>query len=80
MVYQTTLTKKGQIVIPKKVREMLGLKPAQKLTIEVSPDKKEVRLKPEPDIIDLAGKYKFKKTIPADKIRDEFLKKYAGRF
>jgi len=76
MVYQTTLTKKGQIVIPKKVREMLGLKPAQKLTIEVSPDKKEVRLKPEPDIIDLAGSIKPKKVISALKTRELFEKNY----
>lgn len=76
MVYQTTLTKKGQIVIPKKVREMLGLKPAQKLTIEVSPDKKEVRLKPEPDIIDLAGSIKPKKVISALKARELFEKNY----
>ena len=76
MVYQTTLTKKGQIVIPKKVREMLGLKPAQKLTIEVFPDKKEVRLKPEPDIIDLAGSIKPKKVISALKARELFEKNY----
>lgn len=34
----------------------------------------------EPDILDLAGKYKFKKVMSALKVRELFEKNYDGRF
>lgn len=34
MSYQTTITRKGQITIPKKIRESLKLKEGEKLEIE----------------------------------------------
>ncbi len=76
MDYQTTITKKGQIVIPKKIREMLGLKPSQKLTIKVSKNKKEIHLRPEPDIVDLAGSIKPKRGVSVAKTRELFEQKY----
>ena len=74
------MTKKGQIVIPKPIRDILELKTSQKITLEIVKNKKEVKLKPEPDILDFAGKYNPKNIVPADKIRDVFLEKYDGRF
>lgn len=35
MRYETSMTVKGQITVPKDVREALGLKPGQKVRIEV---------------------------------------------
>lgn len=38
MIYSATLTKTGQITIPKSVREMLGVKPGQKVIFEQKRD------------------------------------------
>jgi AbrB family looped-hinge helix DNA binding protein len=38
MRYQTNMTIKGQITVPKDVRDLLGLKPGQKVQIETDPD------------------------------------------
>lgn len=38
MRYQTNMTVKGQITVPKDVRDLLGLKPGQKVGIETDPD------------------------------------------
>jgi AbrB family looped-hinge helix DNA binding protein len=38
MRYETSMTVKGQITVPKDVRDMLGLKPGQKVQIEVDAD------------------------------------------
>lgn len=38
MRYETTMTVKGQITVPKDVRDLLGLKPGQKVQIETDPD------------------------------------------
>ena len=34
----TTLTVKGQVTVPKKVRELLGIKPGSKVTFELKPN------------------------------------------
>jgi AbrB family looped-hinge helix DNA binding protein len=38
MRYQTSMTVKGQITVPKDVRDLLGLKPGQKVQIEMGED------------------------------------------
>jgi AbrB family looped-hinge helix DNA binding protein len=38
MRYQTSMTVKGQITVPKDVRDLLGLKPGQKVQIELGED------------------------------------------
>lgn len=38
MRYETSMTVKGQITVPKDVRNLLGLKPGQKVGIETDPD------------------------------------------
>lgn len=74
MIYQSTITKKGQITIPKDLRDFLGLKPASKVSFELQKDKKGIKIKKEPDILDLAGKFKSKKS--ALKAREFFEKHY----
>lgn len=76
MLYQTTITTKGQMVIPVKVRQILGFLPNQKITLEIRDNKQEVVLKPAKDIFSLAGKYKPKKVVSALKLREKFEKNY----
>jgi AbrB family looped-hinge helix DNA binding protein len=80
MIYQTTLTKKGQITIPKEIREALKLEAGKKLEIELKRKKKEIKIKLTPDILDLAGTFKPKrKIIDPVKIREIMSKKYNPR-
>lgn len=80
MIYQSTITKKGQITIPKNLRDFLGLKPASKVSFELQKDKKGIKIKKEPDILDLAGKFKPKgNVVNAVKIREMMYKNYGRR-
>jgi len=76
MVYSTTITKKGQITIPKEIRDVLRLSEGKKLFVEFEKKKEEIRLKPYPDILEIAGKFKVKKKINVLKAREEMEKKY----
>ena len=76
MIYEATISQKGQIVIPKKIRDVLGLKTSQKITLELNKKNQEVKLKTGPDILDLAGSIKPKKVISALKTRELFEKNY----
>lgn len=79
MSYQSTITRKGQITIPKEFREFLKLEEGKKLDIELEKEKREIRIKSVPDILDLAGTFKPKKVIDAVKVRELMTKKYTLR-
>ena len=79
MAYQTIITKKGQITIPKEIRELLKLKAGEKISLEVEKGKKEVRIKSGPSIFELAGKFKPKKIVNAVKLREKMTKMYRPR-
>lgn len=49
MRYETSMTVKGQITVPKDVRDLLGLKPGQKVVIETSVDGTARIVKADPD-------------------------------
>ena len=76
MTYQTTITKKGQITIPKEIREILKLEEGKKLGVELERKKQEIKIKPIPDILDLAGTFKPKKRINVLKAREVMERKY----
>jgi len=79
MTYQSTITRKGQITIPKEFREILKLETGRKLEIELT-KKKEIKIKPTRDILDLAGTFKPKrKIIDPIKIREMMEKMYKPR-
>jgi len=74
MSYQATITSKGQITIPKKIRELLGLRSSSKVIFEVK--KEEVKIKPVVDILEIAGTFQPKKRVSALKLREKFEKEY----
>jgi AbrB family looped-hinge helix DNA binding protein len=76
MTYYTTITQKGQIVIPVELRKMLELKVNEKLILEIGENRQEIILKPAVDILDLAGSLKPKRKISALKAREKFEKNY----
>lgn len=76
MSYQKTVTSKGQVVIPKNVRDFLNIGAGKKITFNINKKRNEVVIKPVSDILDLAGQFKPKKKISALKAREEFEKNY----
>lgn len=78
MPYQTTITKKGQITIPKEIREILKLEGGKKLEIELEKKKKEIRIKPTYDFLKIAREIKVRKKIDPVKVR-EFMEKFYER-
>lgn len=77
MSYQTTITRKGQITIPKEIRDVLRLREGRKMSIEIEAKRDEIRLKPYPDILELAGTLKVKKKMNVLKAREYMEKHYA---
>lgn len=65
----TTITPNFQVHIPVEIRKKAGLTMHGRATIRV--EKKKIIIESvEGDILSLAGKYKVKNPIPAEKIRD----------
>lgn len=52
----TTITQKGQITIPKSLRDQFGMEAFSKVHVEA--DKGGIKITPSFDILDLAGKFK----------------------
>jgi looped-hinge helix DNA binding domain, AbrB family len=55
MSYQATISKRGQVVIPKDLRQSLGLTEHQTIIFVLSDDGEAITIRPAPDILDLAG-------------------------
>ncbi|HLB60375.1 MAG TPA: AbrB/MazE/SpoVT family DNA-binding domain-containing protein [Patescibacteria group bacterium] len=66
----TTITSKFQVHIPVAIRKKIGLTKHGRAVIRVEKDKIIIEPKKAPNILDLAGKFKVKNPIPAEKIRD----------
>ena len=82
MAYTTTISKKGQITIPKALREFLELKGTPRIILE--PERKEkkkkiIKIKLVEDILDLAGTFKPKKIKNAVNFRKEMTTMYKTR-
>lgn len=59
MIYNTTVTQKGQITLRKELRDMLGIKSYEKVNVSLAKD--HIKIKPIPHILSLAGKFPIKK-------------------
>jgi len=58
MTYQTNVTKKGQITIPKVFRDKLGLDKIKRVTVEMKPTGEALQIKPAPDFLEVIKKIK----------------------
>jgi len=67
MTYSTTITQKGQITIPKVIRDALRMRIGQKISLEL--EKEEIRIRVFPDILELAGTIKVKKNKGVDPVK-----------
>lgn len=83
MYHLATVTQKGQITLPKKVREILKVDKYDSIAITVDQKRQEVTLKKAPDIVDMAGTLKVDKKLlkkyPVEKTRELMEKEY-GKF
>lgn len=79
MSYSTTITKKGQITIPKSLREFLKLKESARVILELEKNKRIVKIKPASDFLEIAKKIKIKKKINPIQSRKYMEKFYEPR-
>lgn len=76
MSYQTTITKKGQLTLPKKVREALGLRTGDRVVLEPDPAHKKIKITPLPSLEKLAGSFRVTSSRNPVEIRKEMEKTY----
>jgi AbrB family looped-hinge helix DNA binding protein len=69
MSYATTMTQKGQMTIPKSLRQKLNLKKGSRLILDFIGKRQEVRIRPAFDILDVAKSIKVKKKTSPLKAR-----------
>lgn len=79
MTYQTTITRKGQITIPKEIRDILKLGEGEKLQVELEKRKREIKIKPAYDFLKIAKKIRVRKKIDPVKAREYMEKFYEPR-
>jgi len=77
MTYLTSISKKGQMTLPKEIRESLKIIPPARLLIDFKKKKGSFEIKPLPDIIRLGGKFKAPERKSALKAREHLEKHYS---
>lgn len=61
MTYQTTMTRKGQITIPKAIRQALHLRQAHKVLIELLAEEAAAKITTAHDFLEAAGKIRVRR-------------------
>ena len=78
-ILTTTVTQKGQVTLPKLMRDMLNILPNSKVIVSLA--KESIRIKPVgPDILELAGTFKIPKGSPGVLEARELMEKNYSRF
>ncbi len=72
MQYVTTISQKGQIVVPKDIRDKLNLKPSDSLKVTLS--NKNIIVEPLAPLDEYVGMFGVKKPITKKDIKDTYKK------
>jgi len=72
MKYSTSITKKGQMTIPKEIRENLDITIPSQVTLDLNEKEKTVRIIPQKDILDMAGRFRVKNPADILEAREKF--------
>lgn len=76
MTYQTTITRKGQMTIPKKLREALGLELGRQVLLEPDIKGQRVKIVQVPSLRSLAGSFRPQKTYDPVVLRKRMERHY----
>lgn len=74
MVYTATVTQKGQITLPKELRDKLGIRKYEKVKFDLKKD--HLKITPVGDFLSFAGKFPITKGSSVLEARDAFEKRY----
>lgn len=77
MPYLVSVTKKGQMTLPKDIREILAIIPPAKVLVDFDKESKSFKIESLPDIMELAGKVKVSRGKSALKARKYLEKRYS---
>ena len=77
--YTATVTQKGQVTLPKKIRDKLNILPNSKVLVSASSGSVKI-ISHGPDILDLAGTFKIPKGAPGILEARELMAKNYKRF
>lgn len=77
MPYLVSITKKGQMTLPKDIREILTIIPPAKVLVDFDKETKTFKIESLPDIMELAGKIKVPWGKSALKARKYLEKRYS---
>lgn len=76
IIYQTTLTQKGQITIPKTIRQALHLVPRQKVRLYLAGNDKVATIEPAEDFLTLSAQVKITKKTDPLQARQQLERRY----
>lgn len=77
MIYRTNITQKGQLTIPKPIRDELKLKP--NIQVIISFENKTLKIKPSQTLLDIAGTFRPKNVVSAVSLRSKMNLSYGKR-
>lgn len=72
-----TVTQKGQMTIPKEIRDFLGIKIYER--VKIVKEKDHLKVFPTTDILDLAGKFNIKNRTSVLKAREAIQNEYSRK-
>lgn len=76
LIYQTTLTQKGQITIPKTIRDALHLVSKQKVRLSLAAHQKVATIEAAEDFLTLAARVKVSKKVNPVQVRQRLEENY----
>ena len=76
LIYQTTLTQKGQITIPKSIRDALHLASNQTIRLRLAANKKMAVIEPSENFLELAARVKVQKRVNPVQARQQLEQHY----